>query len=252
MAPPCAGVEPSCHEKYGDALAINAGNTAYFLLDEMIENLNWTAERKLTLYRLFFQTMRCAHAGHALDIAGLRPIVEKALVSEDYSGTLDQVSQTPRLKTGIPVVLCLAIGALHAGAAGKAYETLLSFGEVLGKAFQIGDDVLNLSGFAGDLKDFGEDIAHGKFTFPIAWALERLPNKKSAELARYIIAESACPKHLKTVLALLQEVNAIEASKEYAREIVNDSWEELKPHLQDNKASQQLFELAERFIDRHY
>ena len=66
----------------------------------------------------------------------------------------------------------------RAAAATTQIEAVGSFFEAVGLAFQIIDDVLNLRGFKGNLKQRGEDIANGTVTLPVAKAMARLPRDK--------------------------------------------------------------------------
>jgi geranylgeranyl pyrophosphate synthase len=63
------------------------------------------------------------------------------------------------------------MGAIVGGGTEDQVEALGRYFETLGIAFQIIDDVLNLRGFKGNLKNRGEDIAKGKVTLPIAKAM---------------------------------------------------------------------------------
>jgi hypothetical protein len=62
------------HIKYGDAIAINAGNAAYFLSMHIIQDVtgrNLTEAQRIKMYELYFITLRAGHAGQAFDIKGL-------------------------------------------------------------------------------------------------------------------------------------------------------------------------------------
>lgn len=60
------------HHLYGEPLAINAGNACYFIGDLAVQSSQITDQTRLKIYELFFEMMRAAHAGQALDISGLR------------------------------------------------------------------------------------------------------------------------------------------------------------------------------------
>ena len=114
-----------------------------------------------------------------------------------------------RAKTGALIRVSLVSGGIFAGATANQTEALTSFGSKAGLAFQIIDDVLDMTGDAASLgKTAGKDAASSKATWPAVRGIpdsiadaQRLINEAFAELA--IFGESADP--LKAVARYLIE-----------------------------------------------
>ena len=80
---------------------------------------------------------------------------------------MEGLHEIHRLKTGALLRVSLRTGAILAGAGKEALEALSDYGEKIGLAFQIADDILNVEGDPAVLgKGTGSDAARGKTTFP--------------------------------------------------------------------------------------
>jgi geranylgeranyl pyrophosphate synthase len=240
-----------CHEIYGVPSAINAGTCAYFFLDRLVENLPIALEQKTRLYRIFFEAMRAAHAGQALDLHGLLSLANQAVRDRDIRRLLRAVETTHLHKTGIPVALCVLIGAVTAGAGEGQIRAMADYGVAVGLAFQIGDDILNLSGFASGRKQLGEDIATGKVTYPIALALGALSESAGRELVDRLSERSGDPGNVERALYLVHSVSACERARARAQDELVSTWARLEPHLADGPARERLRGWGVRFLDRH-
>jgi geranylgeranyl pyrophosphate synthase len=243
---------PSCHVQIGIPLAINAGTSAYFLFDRLVTGLSASARTQLRLYRLFFECMRAAHAGQALDLAGVAPLAKQAANTGDVAPLIDAISAIHAHKTGVPVVLCLLTGAIAGKARNALIDAMAQYGIAMGLAFQIGDDVLGVRGFQQALKQPGEDIAGGKITYPVALALERLPAEHRRELLVRITRRDGSEENLRRVVALLDSTDACARSLAAAEDTLDRAWAALDPHLCESAAKRQLRSYGSLFLRRHY
>src|SRR5215470_4348770 len=90
-------------------------------------------------------------------------------------------------KTAVLFAAATRLGALLGGAAPAREEAFAEYGLNLGFAFQIADDVLDYVSDAGTLgKNIGDDLAEGKATLPLIYAIERAPAAQAASLRRAI------------------------------------------------------------------
>ena len=243
---------PSCHTQIGVPLAINAGTSAYFLFDRLVTGLPLSAAAKLRLYQLFFECMRAAHAGQALDLAGVEALAQQAASSGDAAPLIDAVSTIHAHKTGIPVVLCLLIGATVGKARDVTVDAMAQYGIAMGLAFQIGDDVLNVRGFQDSLKQTGEDIANGKMTYPVALAFERLPAEQRRELLACLNRRDGSEENVRCVVRLLDKADACARSLAVAEDALERAWAGLERHLPESPAKHQLRSYGSLFLQRHY
>lgn len=242
----------SCHRAFDEARALNAGSSAYFLLDEMVEALQVSAETKLAMYRLFFQTLRAAHAGQGVDLGGLAQTARAALDTGDRSGLVRTVLDIHRLKTGYPVVLCAQLGALTADATPASRDAVGQYAMALGTAFQIGDDLLSLRGFEGGLKTSGEDLLAGKITAPVALTLAALPVPEARAFLERLLAPTKMAAELAALQRQIEDVGAPDACLSLATELLAAGWATLAPHLQPGPARDALKDYGPLFLHRQF
>jgi octaprenyl-diphosphate synthase len=173
---------------------------------------------------------------HACEIIG-------ACTNRVCEGELHQITQRGNLelaeaeyldiidgKTAELTACCARLGAMYAGAAEDIVENLTRYGRCLGLAFQIADDLLDITGFeemAG--KTLGTDLAQGKLTLPLIHMLQRLPAEAAAR-ARHLLGKPESPRE--ALLPLLREMHAISYARRRADEFATaarDAAAELAP-----------------------
>ena len=167
---------PTCHRVFGEAMAILAGDALLTLAFEVLSRLpDIAAERKI---RLVEELSRAAGTvggmigGQVNDLAGERQQPTAAL--------LDSIH---RAKTGALLRASVRMGGIYAGATARELAALSSYGEHIGLAFQIIDDVLDIEESSEVLgKTAGKDEAQQKITFPAVYGLER--SRQMAEQER--------------------------------------------------------------------
>lgn len=151
---------PSCHKRFGEAVAILAGdalNTHAFAV------IAGTAPDRSRVADLVLELCRAAGTegmvgGQVADLAG-----------EGVAPTIDSVRSIHERKTGALLASSLRLGAIAVGAGGDVLGRLTAYGRRMGLAFQIIDDVLDEEGESAELgKTAGKDRAHGKQTYPAA------------------------------------------------------------------------------------
>ena len=95
------------------------------------------------------------------------------LAAEHRRVGAEQLRGIHRRKTGALFAASAELGAIHAGADAERRKAMANFGESLGLAFQITDDVLDLTGSPRSLgKTPGKDLDSGKATYPALIGLE--------------------------------------------------------------------------------
>ncbi len=168
---------PSCHKKFGEAVAILAGDA---LNTHAFEVVAASAPDPSRVAQLVLELCRAAGSqgmvgGQAADLAG-----------EGSTPTLDAVRAIHERKTAALLCSSLRLGALAVGADRRVVERLTDYGARMGLAFQIVDDVLDEEGVTAELgKTAGKDKAHGKLTYPAAVGVER-----SREIAAQTLCEA--------------------------------------------------------------
>jgi len=119
-------------------------------------------------------------------------------------------------KTAVLFAAATRLGGLLAGVPAAHEEALARFGLNLGFAFQIADDVLDYVSDAGTLgKNIGDDLAEGKATLPLIYAIERAPPEQAASLRRAI--ETGGLDSLDNIVAAIRDTGAIARARQRAQ-----------------------------------
>ena len=144
------------------------------------------------------------------------------------------------------------IGAIIGGGSEAQIDALGIFVEHVGLAFQIMDDVLNLRGFANDLKERGEDLVEGKVTMPVAKSMSLLDADARMWLAT--ILSTSAPDHdqVDRAIKLLEECGALDACAAEAERLVEEAWGVLDPLVPDSLAKLMLRSFSWFVLERHY
>ncbi len=243
---------PACHVLHGVPRAINAGTAAYFLAEPPIDKDDLPADKKLRIYRLYFDALRAGHAGQALDLDDVSTLADHAAASGDTRELTRHVMAVHRLKTAVPAGMFARAGGLLGGGSDAEVETLGAFFEAVGLAFQIVDDVLNLRGFERNLKERGEDIAQGKLTLPVVKALGSLPPDRRSWLWRTLATCPKDPGQIEDVIRLLEASGAVDACTALARDLVEQAWAKLDPMFPDSQSKLNFRAFSWYVLERHY
>jgi geranylgeranyl diphosphate synthase type II len=165
---------PSCHKKYGEATAILVGDALLTLAFEVIAktptehetSANGEASRALRAIAVLARA-----AGEAGMVGG--QMIDIGWSSEHVDHvTGAELLHMHALKTGALIRAACEIGALLGGASPAAMQALRRYGECLGKAFQIHDDVLDIEGDPQLTGKAATDIANYKTTAAAVFGLE--------------------------------------------------------------------------------
>lgn len=243
---------PTCHELYGEPLAINAGTACYFMGQKLLQSPKLSASDRLRLYDLYFEALRAGHAGQAIDIGGLDYMMPGVLETGDTEQLQERVLAVHRLKTAVPAASLARMGAVAGEGTEAQIEGIGLFFEAVGLAFQIIDDVLNLRGFKGDLKSKGEDLQQGKITLPVAIALGRLDKAARAALWAGVSAKSEDPAVIGELIAQIEGSGALQKCVEDANELVESAWLKVDPLLEDSLPKLLLRSFGWYVLERHY
>jgi geranylgeranyl diphosphate synthase type I len=231
---------PSVHRQYDDATAILAGDTLYSKAFEILLDTDAAPERALDASKELAATCTNICEGQAMDV--------------DFEGRVDVVPEEYlemiELKTAVLYAAATAIPALLLGADEETVSALRRYGVCVGQAFQIQDDVLDLTVPSEKLgKQRGSDLVEGKRTIITLHAAEQ-----GVDVHGLLDAED--PENV-TEAAVEEAVGTLReaGSIEYARGMAEELTAEGKSHLEalpDNEASERLAQLADFLIERGY
>ncbi|HTS63645.1 MAG TPA: farnesyl diphosphate synthase [Candidatus Acidoferrales bacterium] len=152
------------HKVFGDAMAILAGDSLLTLAFQVLAQLDAPDERKTRLVAELAAasgTVGGMIGGQVADLEGEGKPPDAQLLETIH-----------RAKTGALLRASLRMGAIYAGAAESGYDALSCYGEHVGLAFQIVDDILDVEESSEALgKTAGKDAAAHKITFPAVYGL---------------------------------------------------------------------------------
>jgi geranylgeranyl pyrophosphate synthase/predicted secreted hydrolase len=243
---------PAAHTLFGEPLAINAGTLCYFLPQIFLAQSNLPAAQQVRIYELYFEAARAAHAGQALDLAGFAHAMPDIVIRGDGEAAAARVRAVHRLKSGAPAGCLARVGAIVGGGNEAQIDALGVFVEHVGLAFQIMDDVLNLRGFASDLKQRGEDLVEGKVTMPVAKGMSLLDVDTRAWLWEILSLRKGGPDAIDQAIGLLEECGALRACVAEAERLVEEAWSVLDPLVPDSLAKLMLRSFSWFVLERHY
>ncbi len=226
------GVE-TVHEAYDLETAILAGDTLYAKSFEIMLNTDTEMDRVLRSVRLLAETCTAICEGQARDV-GFEG--RSDVTMSEYAHMIEE-------KTAVLYATSAALPGILLGSPDETVDALYEFGMEFGRAFQIKDDVLDLTTDTSTLgKDQASDLLEGKRTAVTIHAQE-------AGIDVDNLLEEA--GSVEAAVAKLDEVGSIRHAESLAQQYIDDANERLEV-LPDNQATSLLVDLSQFIIDRDY
>jgi len=161
---------PTCHKVFGEAIAILAGDALQTQAYEVLSRLECKAEAQVRIIEAIARgtgTVDGMIGGQVVD-----------LEAEQTQPTVEMLEYIHRAKTAALITASLVSGGLYAGAKDREVNKLRAFGQSIGLAFQIVDDVLDVTQSSEQLgKTAGKDTAAQKATYPALFGIEESERK---------------------------------------------------------------------------
>jgi geranylgeranyl diphosphate synthase type II len=170
---------PTCHKAFGESTAILAGDALQTYAYEVLSRLRASAESRVQIIE---ETARATGTidgmigGQVMDLQAQHTRADAAILEYIH-----------RSKTAALITACVVTGGIYAGADEAAVNNLREFGRSIGLAFQIVDDILDVTQSSEQLgKTAGKDTVTEKATYPALFGI-----KESAVMADELV-DSAC------------------------------------------------------------
>ncbi len=161
---------PTCHKVYGEAIAILAGDALQTQAYEVLSQLNCTVEARVKIIEEIARgtgTVNGMIGGQVIDLEAER--------TKPDAETLEYIH---RSKTAALITASVVSGGIYADAKVNQIENLRRFGQAIGLAFQIVDDILDVTQSSEQLgKTAGKDVASEKATYPALFGLSESRKK---------------------------------------------------------------------------
>ena len=241
--------KPCTYKIFQTDIAVNAGNAMYYLplLPLMTQKAKLTLEMQRDIYEVYVQEMINLSMGQAMDIAW-----HKGIANADELGEEDYL-QMCAYKTGTLARMAAKIAAVLSGANKPLVEKLGRFAESIGVAFQMQDDLLDITGveFAKKKGGVGQDITEGKRSLMVIYTLKKANSADKKRLIEILNMHTSDQALRDEAIVLMQKYNAVEHVKRTAERIVEESWSEAEKLLPTPQAKEKLKEFAEFLIKRN-
>jgi geranylgeranyl diphosphate synthase type II len=164
---------PTCHKAFGEATAILAGDALQTQAYEVLAQLQCPAEARVKIIR------EIAHATGTIE--GMIGGQVMDLEAEHKKPDLATLEYIHRSKTAALITASVVSGGMYAGASAEQISRLRTYGQSIGLAFQIVDDVLDVTQTSEQLgKTAGKDTAAEKTTYPALFGIDESIRKAGA------------------------------------------------------------------------
>jgi geranylgeranyl diphosphate synthase type II len=168
---------PTCHKAFGEATAILAGDALQTQAYEVLAQIACPAEARVAIIR------EIAHATGTIDGMIGGQVVD--LEAEHKKPDLATLEYIHRSKTAALLTASVVSGGMYAGGTADEIARLRTYGQSIGLAFQIVDDVLDVTQTSEQLgKTAGKDTAAEKTTYPALFGIDESIKKADALIAR--------------------------------------------------------------------
>src|SRR5690625_226441 len=176
--------------------------------------------------------------------------VQQLVNAKDRAVTEDSYFSVIRKKTAILFDSACEAAALVSGATQTQQAALSAYGLAVGTAFQLVDDALDYHGDAETLgKNVGDDLAEGKPTLPLIYAMRKGSRAQSELIANAIRAGDA--SQLEAIVDIVEQSGAMDYTLDCARQQVETALAQLQ-QLPNNNYTQAMADLANFALERSH
>jgi len=220
--------QPCLHKKHGIELAINAGDAVHVEMWKILINQKLSQDKKDAILNAFGELLTGTPTGQAMEIDWV--------VNNKWNITEEDYFEMTKRKTALyTTAYPIYIGAIIAGK--QEYKNqIFDFGEPFGKAFQIQDDVLDLT---AEKEKFGKqkagDIYEGKRTLMIIHLLSKMNEDEKKRFLEIMNKkrEQKTQDEVNEILSLMEKYKSIDYARQKARALANKALEKFDKNFAD-------------------
>jgi geranylgeranyl diphosphate synthase type II len=228
------------HKKWDENVALLSGDALLALAYRALLRTKTTYIQEIT--KVFTEGVVTVCEGQALD---------KEFETRHRVHVNEYLSMIEK-KTGKLVSVAAQIGGLIGNAAPSDLEALRKYGEYVGRAFQIQDDLLDI---VADEKEFGKtiggDLVEGKKTFLLLEALRRAKGEQKKLLQRVFTDGGVSRRQVKAFRQIYEETGAIDSAKKRIEDDISQAKNQLSK-MPASAARETLRWLTEKLLNRTY
>lgn len=176
------------------------------------------------------------------EIAQLMNSRKKNITEEEYFKVIAD-------KTAALISACCQLGAISVSAPDNQVKTLKNFGEKIGMAFQIKDDLLDID---GEEKLFGKrrgtDLKNGKVTLPLIYALEQVGKSQKSKIIKKV-KKKAKRTDVNAIISFIKDQGGFEYAEKTAKDYIDEAKKDLCG-FPDSDYKQAMLKLTQYIIQR--
>ncbi|MDB5880785.1 MAG: Trans-hexaprenyltranstransferase (All-trans-heptaprenyl-diphosphate synthase)-like protein [Ramlibacter sp.] len=226
---------PTANENFGNPASVLVGDFLYSRAFQMMLDAG-----QMRVMEILADATNVIAEGEVLQLMNM------------HDATLDEAGylRVIRSKTAKLFEASARLGAVLAGAGPELEEHCATYGQALGTAFQVIDDVLDYDGDAGEMgKNLGDDLREGKATLPLIAAMQR-GSPEQRETIRNAI-ETGGVAELDRIVTIVKETGGLDVTREAAAAEARRAVEAAR-QLPHNEYSQGLLQLAAQLLARRH
>ncbi|WP_435097309.1 polyprenyl synthetase family protein [Halarchaeum sp. P4] len=242
--------EEAIHRRYGQDIALNAGNALYFIPLKILERDpgDLPPETRLAVYEMLTYELNRTHLGQGMDIRWHN--------DDAVDITEAEYMEMSACKTGCLGRIVGRLAALVTGQSDETERALAEFMETVCIAFQISDDVLDVehsvdpesTGEFG--KAVGNDIKEGKKTLMVVHTVRNASDEDAARLTEILAADDTTDEEALEAIDIMQQYGSVEYARERALALVEESLDALHEVPVDEETRAELAAFAEYVVER--
>jgi octaprenyl-diphosphate synthase len=223
--------QASVNASYNNKVAVLVGD---YILSTALLSVSFTCNQRIIQY--LAELGRTLAAGEILQLSNIQ---NQEFSEEVYYQVINQ-------KTAALFEACAAIGAISAGATDEDIEKASQFGQTLGIMFQIRDDIFDYFDSKEIGKPTGNDMAEGKLTLPVIYALKQNPQYEAMmNLAKKVKAGTINADEI----AVLVEFTKRSGGIEYAEKRMEDFHQEALKFLSESVSNKDIRNALNAYLD---
>ncbi|MBX3652962.1 MAG: polyprenyl synthetase family protein [Ramlibacter sp.] len=223
----------TANENFGNPASVLVGDFLYSRAFQMMVDAG-----EMRIMQILSDATNVIAEGEVLQLMNMHD------ASLDEAGYLRVI----RSKTAKLFEASARLGAVLAGSPPSVEEACAEYGQALGTAFQVIDDVLDYEGDAQEMgKNIGDDLREGKATLPLIVAMQR-GDQAQRDLVRHAIEQGATTG-LDQVVGIVRSTGALDVTRQAAANEAQRAIDAAR-RLPDNAFSRGLLQLAAQLLDR--
>ncbi|WP_457558144.1 polyprenyl synthetase family protein [Candidatus Harpocratesius sp.] len=233
---------PTVHTKWGQNIAILAGDVLHSLVFSIISQSDFNKEILTRIMIDFSETLIKICEGQTMDLQ----------FEKQENVTINEYLKMISLKTGELLALSARTGGIAAEVDENMIKNLSNFGLAYGFAFQIIDDILGIIGDQGKLgKPIGSDLRQGKKTFVILYALENTSDDEQKILKDILRTQNLSEGELKKGIEIISNSGAIDNARILANKYLDSALDNLEK-LPSSNGKNNLIQLTKKSLNRKF